>query len=252
MMHIILLRGLAREAAHWHSFPEQLQAALGAQCQLHLIDFPGCGKYYQRPALHSIDAMTGHARNEGNVPAVLASGEPVFIIGISMGGMVALDWAQRFPQEIKGIVLINSSAGDQPLFWRLQPAAWPNVLLALLLPARQREARVLRMVSNDSAAYQKNLQQWLDIQQQRPITRVTILKMLRAAANFRPRKECSVKGLVLTSRGDRMVAPRASEAIAQTFQWPLIDHPHAGHDLPMDDARWVVQELQRWITSARL
>ena len=165
MMHIILLRGLAREAAHWHSFPEQLQAALGAQCQLHLIDFPGCGKYYQRPALHSIDAMTGHARNEGNVPAVLASGEPVFIIGISMGGMVALDWAQRFPQEIKGIVLINSSAGDQPLFWRLQPAAWPNVLLALLLPVRQREARVLRMVTNDYAAYSKNLQHWLDIQQ---------------------------------------------------------------------------------------
>ena len=129
MMKIILLRGLARDAAHWHSFPEQLQAALGAQCQLHLIDFPGCGKYYQRPALHSIDAMTGHARNEGNVPAVLASGEPVFIIGISMGGMVALDWAQRFPH---GNVLITSRAADQPLYWRLQPAAWPNVLLALL------------------------------------------------------------------------------------------------------------------------
>ena len=252
MMHIILLRGLAREAAHWHSFPEQLQKTLGAQCQLHLIDFPGCGKYYQRPALRSIEAMADHARNEDKIPAALASGEPVFIIGISMGGMVALDWAQRFPRGVNGIVLINSSAGDQPLFWRLQPAAWPSVLLALVLPVRRREARVLRMVSNDNVAYQKNLQQWLDIQQQRPITRVTILKMLRAAAKFCPRKEGSVRGLVLTSRGDRMVSPRASDAIAQRFQWPLVDHPHAGHDLPMDDARWVVQEIQRWITSARI
>lgn len=251
MMHIILLRGLAREAAHWLEFPARLHTAIGQHCHLHIPDFPGCGKYFRTSALDSIEAMTDHARAEADIAAALASGEPVFIVGISMGGMVALDWAQRFPQDISGIVLINSSAGDQPLSWRLQPAAWPTVLLALLLPVKQREARVLRLVSNDTVRYSQHLQQWLDIQAQRPITRTTVVKMLRAAAQFRPRKACSVKGLVLASQKDRMVSPRASAALAQRFQWPLVYHPSAGHDMPMDDADWVVQEIRRWVTSAR-
>jgi pimeloyl-ACP methyl ester carboxylesterase len=245
MKHIILLRGLARETAHWLEFPERLQQALGASFRLHFIDFPGCGKYYQQPALRSVAAMTDHARAE--IISIVESGEPVFIVGISMGGMVALEWAQRFPQEIQGLVLINSSSGDQPVFWRLQPSALPDILFALLLPCQQREARVLRRVSNLTAEYPQHLQQWLAIQQQRPVTRLTIVRMLRAAALFRPQPTCAVSGIVLASDTDRMVSVRTSEDIAQRFNWPLVRHPLAGHDLPMDDPQWVADEVTRFI-----
>lgn len=247
MTHIILLRGLAREAAHWLEFPERLRQTLGVGFTLHTIDFPGCGKHYQQPALRSVASMTDHARAE--IISVLTSGEPVFIVGISMGGMVALEWAQRFPQEIQGLVLINSSSGDQPVFWRLQPSALPDILFALLLPCQQREARVLRRVSNLTAKYPQHLQQWLAIQQQRPITRTTVVRMLRAAALFRPQPTCAVDGLVLASDSDRMVSVRASEDIAHRFQWPLVRHPLAGHDLPMDDPQWVANEVARFIHS---
>lgn len=245
MTHIILLRGLAREAAHWLTFPEQLQRALGSDYEIHCIDFPGCGKYYQQTALHSVAAMTDHAR--AKIVSILDSGEPVFIIGISMGGMVALEWAQRFPQEIQGLVLINSSSGDQPIFWRVLPGALPDIFLALILPCRQREARVLRRISNLTTKYREHFQHWLAIQQQRPITRTTIINMLRAAALFRPKATCVADGVVLASDTDRLVSVRASEDIAKRFNWPLVRHPNAGHDLPMDAPDWVVDQIAGYI-----
>lgn len=245
-MHFILLRGLAREAAHWLDFPEQLQHALGDNCQLHLVDFPGCGKYFTQPALTSVAAMTDHARAEIDVAAIAARKEAIYVLGISMGGMVALEWAQRFPAELRGLILINSSAGNQPLWWRLRPAAWPRMIGALLTETRTREEKVLHLVSNNTPDYAQRLNQWLAIQQLRPITRATVVTMLRAAAQFRPQPSCAVSGLVLASDGDRLVSACASQAIAQQFHWPIALHLSAGHDLPMDDPQWVANKIAQW------
>jgi pimeloyl-[acyl-carrier protein] methyl ester esterase len=245
--HWVLLRGLAREAAHWLDFPAQLQKTLGDNCQIHLVDFPGCGKYFHQNALASIAEMTDHARREIAITKMLARHEPVYVLGISMGGMVALDWAQRYPQELRGLVLINSSAGNQPLWWRLRPGAWRTMIYALLTDNNAREAQVLKIVSNNRADYAQHLNQWLSIQQQRPVTRATIVTMLRAAARFRPQPSCAVNGLVLASDGDRMVSVRASQALAQQFHWPLQQHASAGHDLPMDDPHWVEKQISQWL-----
>jgi pimeloyl-[acyl-carrier protein] methyl ester esterase len=245
-MRLILLRGLAREAAHWLNFPAQLQHTLGENCRIHLVDFPGCGKYFNQTALTSVTAMTEHARAEIDIATMTARKESVYLVGISMGGMVALDWAQRYPQELRGLVLINSSAGNQPFWWRLRPAAWPTMLSALLSHSAAREARVLKIVSNNTADYAQHLQQWLSIQQQRPVTRATIVTMLRAAAQFRPQATCTVNGLVLASQHDRMVSVRASDAIARQFNWPIQKHPSAGHDLPMDDPHWLAHQIAQW------
>jgi pimeloyl-[acyl-carrier protein] methyl ester esterase len=246
-MHLILLRGLAREAAHWLDFPAQLQRALGDNCQVHLVDFPGCGKYCHQLALTSVAAMTDHARREIAITDILAQDQSVYVLGISMGGMVALDWAQRYPQELRGTVLINSSAGNHPFWWRLRPGAWLTMICALLSDANAREMRVLKIVSNNTTDYAQHLNQWLSIQQQRPITRSTIMTMLRAAAQFRPKPVCIRDGLVLASKQDRMVSVRASEAIARQFKWPLQQHPTAGHDLPMDDPVWLANSIVQWL-----
>lgn len=242
-MKIILLRGLAREAGHWLDFPAQLQKALGNGWQLELIDLPGCGQWHQQAACDSIATTTDAVRRQ------LASDEPVYLLGISMGAMVALDWAQRFPQQVRGLVLINSSAGDQPLHWRLRPRAWPLLLLALLLPIAWREALVLRQVSNNREYYPTHLQTWLRIQQQHPVSRRNIVRMLTAAARFRPAQHCILPGLVLASEGDRFVSPLASRELAARFNWPLQLHPSAGHDLPLDAPQWLCTQISQWLAS---
>ncbi len=192
--------------------------------------------------------MTEHVRSEIASVEILARQEPIYVVGISMGGMVALDWAQRYPQELRGLVMINSSAGNQPFWWRLRPAAWATMIRALLGDASTREAKVLSIVSNNAEGYARHLNQWLSIQQQRPVSRATIVTMLRAAAQFHPAPNCTVHGLVLASEGDAMVSVRASLSLAQQFGWAAQQHPDAGHDLPMDDPGWVAQKLVDWLT----
>jgi pimeloyl-[acyl-carrier protein] methyl ester esterase len=252
MMHFILLRGLAREAGHWLEFPDTLRQQLDADCQIHCIDFPGCGTYCTSPALNSISAMTEHARRESSLHSGLPLPHPLYLVGISMGGMVALDWAHRFPQEVQGLVLINTSAGDQPFWWRLRPGAWLTMLLAMLLSPDQREAWVLRKVSNRPIDYQQRHQQWRAIQRQHPITRATIVTMLSAAAAFKPRLQLQQNGLILCSKKDRLVSINASNDLAQRLQWPLEIHPDAGHDLPLDDAQWVAQRIAQWLAQQKL
>ena len=250
MKHIVLLRGLAREAAHWFEFPQQLQKYLGDEVQIHCIDFPGCGHYFAQPALGSITAMTDHARSELARLKINTPSDAIYLVGISMGGMIALDWAQRFPQEIEGAVLINSSTGSQPFWWRLRPGAWAGMICALFASMPTREAGVLNIVSNNPNVRVHYLPQWLQIQQQRPVSRATIIAMLRAAAGFRPQESCKVDGLVLASTSDRMVSVRASEAIATQFNWPIALHKSAGHDLPMDDPDWTAQQIANWLSKS--
>lgn len=243
-MRIILLRGLARESGHWLNFPSRLSAILGNACNVDAIDFPGCGKYHTQKALVSIGAMTDHARKESGINAITG---PNYIVGISMGGMIALDWAQRFPDEVGGIVLINSSTGDHPFWWRLRPRAWLPMLSAIALTTKWREYLLLRNVSNLKELYYAHLAQWLAIQQKHPITRVTIIRMLKAAARFRPQRHCYPKGMILASKKDRFVSDKSSKALAEYFSWPIMIHPKAGHDLPMDDPDWVCHKIADFI-----
>ncbi len=261
-----MLRGLAREAGHWLDLPQRLQQALLAaqgpgadqvpgadQAQQHqsvqviCIDFPGCGKYHHLPALPSIAAMTAHARAQLEQLSAPDDKSPVIVIGISMGGMVALDWAERYPAELQQLVLINSSTGAQPLWWRLRPAALFTTLAALCGTWRWRERLMLGLVSNDRAHFHKHLRQWRGIQLQRPVSRSNMLAMLLAAARYRPQGQCQVRGLILASLRDRMVAVAASRHLGEAYHWPVHYHPVAGHDLSLDDPDWVISELADWL-----
>lgn len=246
-MNLLLLRGLSREVGHWGDFPGQLQAALPGSRVL-AVDLPGAGTRAEEASPLTIREMVQAVRH--SLPEAQA---PWHLVALSLGGMVALDWAHAAPEEVASVVLINSSSSLSPLWQRLQPAAWWDVAAALAsADIEARERRILQLTSNQPVAA-KQVDEWIEIQHQRPVRRATVVRQLLAARAFRPEPHAPVcPGLVLASEGDRIVDWQCSQRLAQQYGWLLRRHPTAGHDLPLDDPAWVCAEIAAWYQAQRL
>lgn len=244
----ILLRGLMREQRHWGRFPGQLAQALPG-ASIVTPDLPGNGVQHAATSPTSVaemvEACRADLRQRGAPP-------PYNLLALSLGGMVAVEWASRYPGEITRAVLVNTSMRPfsrfhQRLRWRNYPAIW-RMLADGSVEAQER--LILRLTSRhgDAAAREGLLRRWLGYQQQFPVTRRNALRQLWAAARFHaPAQRPATPLLVLSSTGDQLVDPRCSQALAQAWQAPHCVHPNAGHDLPLDDGDWVAQQVAAWV-----
>lgn len=252
MTQWILLRGLGRESRHWGRFVGDFAAALPGSRPLAL-DLPGNGRRHWQRSPCAVDAMASFCRAR----ALQQSAPPWYLLGLSLGAMVAIDWARRHPDEIAGCVLINASARPFcPFYRRLRPAAYP-LLLSVLLGTRSAQAiesGVLRLTSRGTDACDAPtaaaLPAWIAYRNECPVTRANLVRQLIAAARFHaPRTAPSAPVLVLAGAGDRLVDPRCSRALAQAWNAAYAEHPSAGHDLPLDDGPWVVEQVRRWLAA---
>lgn len=239
----VLLRGLTREAAHWGGFPAVLQRALPG-AQLHLLDLPGNGVRHRERSPASVDAMVADVRQQ-----LLQRGirTPVRVLALSLGAMVAAQWAHSAPHEVAGAVLVNTSLRPfSPLHHRMQPPNWPRLLrLALGRPAPEDAERLIwQMTSQQPVVDEAVLADWVQARRLHPVRGVNALRQLLAAARYRaPAEPPCVPMLLLTGAQDRLVDPRCSSAVAQAWGVPLLTHPWGGHDLPLDDPGWVATQL---------
>lgn len=239
--HFILLRGLTRESGHWGDFASSLQK-LFPQSQIILLDLPGAGLYHKMKSPLSVDEMTRFLRESFPQKNILEKGSITFI-GVSLGGMVAMKWAELFPQDLAHIILINSSSGGLLPFWkRLKPAALQTLLLASIYPKKQHSI-IFDRVCQKKENKEKTTRMWEKIHCERPVSVWNAKRQIFAAARFKLQNKLSVKGLVLTSLGDDLVSSECSQAIADFLEFPIRVHPWAGHELPDDDPEWVLNEI---------
>ena len=241
----ILLRGLMRETRHWGDFVSQLQATRGDEAII-AIDLPGNGSLYQQQSPLRVSEMVENCRLQLQQRGING---PVTLVALSLGGMVAADWARHYPQQVKRCVLINTSMRPfSPFYRRLRPGNYPALLGQGLRSQRGEafERLILRLTS--SRGDSRVLADWCHWQQQYPVSRGNALRQLLAAARFRaPKQKPAAHMLVLTGAKDRLVDHRCSLALASAWQTALAIHPWAGHDLPLDDAAWVVVQINQWL-----
>lgn len=242
----LLLRGLMREQRHWERFPARLQRDF-PDARVMLADLPGFGRESHRQSPSRIENITDEIRSRWQ--AERARG-PLRLLTLSLGGMVAIDWASRYPAEVHSVVLINSSlAGISPCYHRLRPRVyWP--LLKWCLWQRDpllQEAAILQLTSRRFADDVSILTRWVAYAREYPPARRNTLRQLLAALRYRPPStRPHVPMLVLNSLGDELVNPRCSQALAEHWQLPLYRHPDAGHDLPLDAPGWVCKQIRAW------
>lgn len=245
----ILLRGLSRSARHWGNLPQRLEQAL-PDSRVLAIDLPGNGRLNHQPSATDVATMAEQARSLVVQAGVVM---PCHLVALSLGGMVASAWAARWPQELRSLVLINTSLrGLSPFHRRMRPAAWPTLLRIALAPCsdRQWEESIHALTSQHPERRAATVADWMALRQQQRVTRLNVLRQLLAAARFRaPDQVPAVATLLLASRQDQLVDWHCSAAIALRWQTRLTLHPSAGHDLPLDDPDWLVEQLTRWHTT---
>lgn len=240
----LLLRGLTREQRHWGEFVPLLQQQFPA-AHILALDIPGNGARYQQVSPASIAAMTDALRQQ---LIDLGHTGPLQLIALSMGGMIALDWMQRYPSEIASAVLVNCSVSSfSPFYQRLRWQIYSCIFKIFRQNPAERERTILQLTSNlqrENAALLASWQQW---QQQCPVSSSNALRQLRAAANFKPLHKPSQPLLLIASVADQLVDYRCSLKLQQVWQLPLVTHPSAGHDVALDDPAWLVDVINDWM-----
>ncbi|MFY3382715.1 alpha/beta fold hydrolase [Paracidovorax sp. MALMAid1276] len=264
--HWILLRGLTREGAHWGDFAQRLQQALPGDT-VRTLDLPGNGAQHRMPSATTVQDMVHACRNALGLAGSTRTAsvgathqaedctpppQRYHLLAMSLGAMVATEWAHSAPHEVAGCVLINTSMRPfSPVHQRLRLRNLPALLRLAWhwrSDAAAAEAIILRLTSQRAEEHRARLADWVDVRRQRPVAAANALRQLLAAARYRaPAQVPAPPVLLLGSQHDGLVSSQCSVALARAWGCSLRLHPFAGHDLPLDDPQWVIDGVCDWL-----
>lgn len=250
----VFLRGLMRESRHWGQFPTQFLAEIPAQ-EIVTVDFPGNGSLHASTSATTVEEMAeycrDHLQRSGYAP-------PFHVLALSLGAMVAVAWAEQYPEELEKLVLINTSlAPHNPFYQRLRPENYLTLFSFLIQGSvAEREALILRITSSqagkDPARAHAILKAWQNYAEEYPIARKNIVRQLLAAMRYKASEKVpAVPILLLAGLQDNLVNPGCSLTLAKKWACAIKTHPGAGHDLPLDDGEWVAKTIKEWLSDIR-
>ena len=245
---IYLLRGLSREHGHWS---EEFLGELRDQfpgVAITFMDLPGAGEYNDRKAFMSVKKMANFLHETHRDSLAEYRGNNI-LLATSLGGIVALEWMDRYPDDFDGAIMAASGfkgicKGNERVMPKAKFASL-SVLLTGNMP--KREAKLLRINSNYHQGDSTLLNRWITIQEERPISRMSMVKQGLGGMFYKPKKKkVTVPLLILGSEGDRLVHPNCICDVQEWFKGTMSLHPSAGHGIPIDAPAWIVNETADW------
>ena len=167
------------------------------------------------------------------------------VLGLSLGGMIAMQWCANYPEDFKKLVVINTSAGGLGGgFVRLTAEAVHTLARAVMIRnPRMKESLVCHLISNLRANDEGVIAAYEKIAIESPIPSSIAASQLTAAARFKAPSSINTSMLVLSADNDRLCPPEFSDLIATKYGAEHLTHPTAGHDLPLDDPSWVIEQV---------
>ena len=236
-----MLRGLAREKRHFGDFPSTFERLLPGQ-RAFPMDLVGFGALSRAEVPWTLAEIVDELR--GRFLEERPHDGPWSIFAISLGGMVALEWAARYPTDFARVVVANTSAGDQSsLFERFRPVMWPKLPGLLLGDPLARERTILEITVNGPIDKDALAQTWRGYYDERKPSRRAFVRQIAAAARSTLPARVEPPLLVLTSKADRLVSWKCSERIAEKLGARLEVHDEAGHDLSLDAPAWICERI---------
>lgn len=247
-MNIFLLRGLVREKKHWGDFLDKIQKTF-PEAKIYTPEIQGVGEYYNVTSPSTLEELVDFMRSQ--FKDQIEQSDQNILVAMSLGGMIARCWMEKYPTDFKKSVLINTSFRKLSCtFKRIRPmAALAFIRLFLTTNTSLRELGILRLVSNSpEEKLQKILPSWIDIQRKRPVKRQSFINQIKAALTYHPPLDKPQSDLlILAGADDRLCHCQCSIDVYKAWGGKLELHPYAGHDLPIDAPEWIVKQMKDWI-----
>jgi 3-oxoadipate enol-lactonase len=210
-------------------------------------DHPGVGRSASLAEPVTLSSLSACARG------VLAEAtpDPAFVLGVSLGGMVALDLAARHPQAVRKLILVSSTHRETPQMARVL-ALWRQALSHL---GREEFLKLFTLTALSPAAGEKD--------------RREIDALLRGVAQAAPAPDvleaqmAILEGLDLTEEAqqircpvllvgaerDSLIPPAHVEDLAGLL--PLARYkivPQAGHNLIWEEPKLVAALVREFLS----
>ncbi len=239
--HWIFLRGLTRGNVHWGEFSSLFKNS-NPNSKIEFLELPGNGLNFEEETPTDPHAIIKILRERS---ILLRENEKIILCGISLGGMIALKWAELYPNEISSVTIINSSLKQlSPFYFRLSPFVLGKLFLTFFSSDPEvQEKLILDLTSNNSHNYSLYLKKFQDFSKQYPVSKTNTLRQLLLANNIKVDHSMAKKVRIIASKNDRLVSFNCSVHLSHFFQQEIIIHPSAGHDLPLDDPQWLIEAL---------
>lgn len=185
-----------------------------------------------------------------DVAALLADlgTEPVVLVGHSMGGYIALAFARRHPELLRGLVLVATRSGkdsDEAAAGRRATAkkvqeGGIEVVVDAMVP------KLLAPVNRDTESLAAIRE--LMMSASREGVAGALLGMADRPDSTPGLPEISVPTLVVTGADDEVIAPAESEAMAAAIPGSRLRIiPNAGHMVAWEQPAAFSQELRDWL-----
>ncbi len=208
---LVLLHGWGMHAGVW----DEIALELNARLRTHRVDLPGHG---QSPSCetYTLDALVD----------ALAAALPqrVMVCGWSLGGLVALAWALRYPAQVERLVLYSTS----PCFTRapdwdcgIEPEVWDGFAREL---ARDPKRTLARFAA---------------LQSQGDTEAASVLRQLRAQLAAAPAPDARTLAAALAILGETDLRSE----LATIRQPVLIAHGARDRIVPLAAARYLQSAL---------
>jgi pimeloyl-ACP methyl ester carboxylesterase len=243
---LVMLRGLGRNMRHWLGFDKRL----AERYQVILVDARGLGKTQKKMTLTtSIWDLATDVRDVLKYIGI----EKAHILGVSLGGMVALAFGIKYPEKCASIVVLNTSIGG---LRKLR--IYPRVLGALGWKGLRNNSQIELDLIHFLVGGEVNTERKLELarihqriyETDSSVTQV-VIKQLLAAARFSPKNQLEnlkVKVLVVYGGDDRFVPNSNSEAISRIIpSAKVLCIDGAGHEISIDKADELEKHLFAWI-----
>ncbi|HVG19154.1 MAG TPA: alpha/beta fold hydrolase [Blastocatellia bacterium] len=240
---LLLIMGLGYTLDMWH----RTRPSLAERYRVIAFDNRGVGRSDVPPGPYAISTMASDAAAVMDAAGVDAA----HVFGVSMGGMIAQEFALRYPARAKSLVLGCTTCGGPG-----STAAEPEVIKTLAARATMSVEEAIHAMAHyvyDAATPRERLEEDFEIRRRTYPSSEGYLAQLRGVfewESFSRLSQINVPTLVIHGESDRLVPPANGKLLAESIPGArLVMLPSASHIFMTDQPEAANQAILSFLAA---